>query len=556
MLVNLHILNIALIDELDISLEPGLNVLTGETGAGKSIIVGSIGIGLGGTLSRDMLRDKDKDGVVELLFSVEEDVAERLRALEIETPDGELLISRKCTGGRTINRINDNTVTLAKLRAVAAVLMALHAQHEQRTLHTPSKHLDIIDSSSTEVQAKKEEVRAAYAEYKAVADKLAGMNTDESERAKRLDFLGYEISEIEAARLKPGEDSDLEEFYKTASCAESIAEITSEIHRLTGYDSDTTAGSQLSRAVRAAAMLGKYDSSDTAADIEKQLSDIEGLLNDFNRSLSDYMMSTDFSEEELRTAEERLDLINSLKLKYARTTQSVEEILEYKEGAEKERDTLLDFDDTLERLKSEETAALEHLTKLSDELTQIRRSAADELCRDVSAALESLNFARSDFEMRFDPAGTYGPNGHDKAEFYISTNVGEDMRPLAEVASGGELSRIMLAIKSTLSDAEDTPTIIFDEIDTGISGITAQRVGDMMKKLSETHQLITITHLPQIAAKADSAYVIEKSVEGDRTVTGIRHLDDEGRVLELARLLGGDKITDSVLESAREMLKN
>ncbi len=549
MLVNLHISNIALIDELDIDFSEGLNILTGETGAGKSIIVGSIGIGLGGRFDQSLLRDPSRDGMVELLFNVDSVMEDKLKALDITADQGEVLISRRLTGGRTVNRINNSTVTVSLLKEVSGLLLNLHAQHEQRTLLKPEMHLELLDSSDAALNPLKEEVARLYAEHKEVQDKLADMQTDEAERAKKLDFLSYEIKEIEDARLRPGEDEELEAQYRRGTNQRGIAEVTGEVYNITGYDSDRSAGNMLSRAVREIQSLTRLDES--ASELSDMLSEIDSLLSDFNRQLSDYMSDSEFSEEELREVEERLNLINSLKVKYGRTFEEIcDTLIELKKEAEE----LESFDETLAELNKKEQELDKKLSAAADKLSKARKKSADKLCKDISSSMAELNFNKVDFTMQFEELPKASRNGRDKAVFYISTNVGEKAGPLNEIASGGELSRVLLAMKSAISEKGGTPTLIFDEIDSGISGVTAQKVGKMMKKLSGSHQIIAITHLPQIAAEADSAFLIEKTTREGRTYTNIRALADEERVTELARLLGGEKITDSVLTAAKEML--
>ena len=550
MLVNLHIVNLALIDELDIDLTEGLNILTGETGAGKSIIIGSIGIGLGGKFDASLLRNPEKDGLVELLFSVDRNLAAELAKEEIEVEDGEILISRRLTGGRSVNRINDSTVTIAKLKKIAEKLISLHAQHEQRTLLKTTKHLELVDTYDESVKELKAEVAGAFKDYKEVCDKLDGLTMDETERAKRLDYISYEINDIESARLTPGEDEELEEIFKKASNAQSIADIVSKVEASTGYEMDASAGSLISSALSDLKGLSRYDES--SDELISTLTDIDALMSDFNRQLSDYISDMEFDEETLAVTENRLNLINTLKSRYG---SSIEEVLETLEKLTAEKESLETYEESIKSLEKEKDELLKKLEKSADKLTKKRKETAKKLCADISDAMKDLNFNDVRFDMEFDRAENYTSNGIDVAQFIISTNVGEEMRPLAEVASGGELSRVMLAIKSVVSEAADTPTLIFDEIDVGISGITAEKVGNMMHRLSESRQIISITHLPQIAAEADTAYVIEKEVVGDKTITGIRRLDDEGRVMELARLLGGASVTESVLATAREMLE-
>lgn len=551
MLVNLHIVNLALIDELDVDFTEGLNILTGETGAGKSIIIGSIGIGLGGRYDTALLRDPEKDGLVELLFSVDRNLAAALAEEDIEVEDGEILISRRLTGGRSVNRINDSNVTVAKLKKVAEKLISLHAQHEQRTLLKAARHLELVDSYDKDIAELKSEVASCYKEYKQVNDKLSSLSLDETERAKRLDYIQYEINDIESARLVDGEDEELEEVYRKASSAQSIAEITSKVEELTGYDRDASSGSQISMALKEISGLTKYDAG--AEELVNTLTDIDSLMSDFSRQLADYISDMEFDEETLVNVENRLNLINTLKARYG---SSIEDILGNLEKLREEESSLISYEDTIAELGKEKQALEKKLDAACEKLSEQRKTVAKKLCADIAEAMQELNFNDVRFSMEFTKNDTPTANGIDSAQFIISTNVGEDMRPLVEVASGGELSRVMLAIKSVVSEAVDTPTLIFDEIDVGISGITAEKVGTTMHRLAESRQIISITHLPQIAALADTAFVIEKQVIGEKTVTDIKRLDDEGRVMELARLLGGASVTDSVLETAREMLKN
>ncbi len=550
MLINLHIVNLALIDELDIDFTEGLNIMTGETGAGKSIIIGSIGIGLGGRFDTSLLRNEDKDGLVELLFSVDDRLSEVLAEEELDIEDGELLISRRLTGGRTVNRINDKTVTVAKLKRVSEKLLSLHAQHEQRTLLVASKHLELLDSFSSDIKPLKQEVADLCRSYREVSDKLEGLTMDQTERARRLDYIQYEIKDIESAGLRAGEDEELEEIYKKASNAQSIAELTSKAQMLTGYDSDSSAGNLVADALRSLQGLTRYD--DQSEGLISTLEDIDSLLGDFSRQLAEYISDMEFDEETLRETENRLNLINTLKARYGRSIPDILSSLEELKAEEKE---LMSYDETVLRLEKDRTAFSEKYYKKAEELSRLRKKTAKKLCSTISDALKELNFNDVRFDMKFERQDTISAGGIDSAQFYISTNIGENMRPLVNVASGGELSRIMLAIKSVISETTDTPTLIFDEIDVGISGITAEKVGQTMHKLAGSRQIISITHLPQIAAFADTAYVIEKEVSGDKTLTGIRKLDMEGRVMEIARLLGGAEITDTVLAGAREMLE-
>ena len=549
MLRNMHIKNIVLIDELDIDLESGLNILTGETGAGKSIIVEALGIGLGGRFSKELLRYPEETGLVELTFSVEKDsVKNGLLSLEITPEDGEILISRKLSGGRVINRINDETVTLGKIKAAAEILINLHAQHEQQTLLKASKHLEILDTFSDEILVQKNKTKEAYQAYANVREQLLNMQMDAGERTKRMDFLQFEIREIGEAHLRFGEDTELEEFYKKIKNAKDILSAAGEVYDITGYENNRSAGNEISHALQTLKKILNYDPA--AEGMVSMLTDIDALTNDFNRELKEYISDMEFDPSVFEKTEERLNDINRLKAKYGRT---IDEILAAKDGFEKEYEELCRYEETLRSLQRKEEKANEELIRESDILTELRKKHSVFLCEKIKEALKELNFSQVIFYMKFEDAKEYSANGHDEACFMISTNVGEAERPLYEVASGGELSRVMLAIKSCFADTEDTPTLVFDEVDVGISGITAQKVARMLQKIAAAHQVISITHLAQIAAMADVNYKIDKKVVNNKTVTEICKLDSEGAILEIARLLGGEHISEQVLSSAREM---
>ena len=552
MLVSLRIENIALIDRLEVSFEEGLNVLTGETGAGKSVVIGAIGIALGGRFDRTLLRDETKDGLIEVLFTLEPGIRKRLLEGEILPEDllseDELVITRKLTKNRVVNRINGETVPLAQLKETAEVLINLHAQHEQTTLLKPAKHLELLDAGSEKVLAKKQEVRELYRQSKELENRLSGLNLDPAERAKQMDFLQFQLQEIRDAKVIPGEDAELEQEFRKMSHAEELLSICQEVLQLTGDETSTGCGSLISRAAKRIRDMGRYEEESQLPD---QLSEVESLLTDFNQSLSDYMQEISYEPEELDRISKRLDLLNGLKAKYGRTLEAV---LETGNALEEELHTLEQAEEEQNRIREELEQVRAELAGAAEELTKLRKEAAEPLVKQVSDTLEGMNFSHVEFRAEFGTREEILSDGQDDVVFLLSTNLGEEAKPLHKVASGGELSRVMLALKATLSDASDTPTLVFDEIDVGISGITAQKIGDLLKKLARTRQLLVITHLPQIAAMGDAAYRIDKSVSGEKTYTTITELDEEGRVQELARLLGGDKITDAILQSARELL--
>ena len=551
MLLTMHIKNIALIEEIDIDFHDQLNILTGETGAGKSIIIGSLGICLGGKFPKELLRDETKDGLVELAFSVEQPaIREALEAMEVEVDEqDELLISRRLSpNGRTVNRVNDTTVTISRLKDIASLLIDLHAQHEQQTLLKPAKHLEILDRFGGEdIQMLKKQVQEDYHSYRELEEEKKRGSMDEAERNKRVDFLKYQIKEIQDAKLVEGEDEQLEHQYKKAVNAKEILQYANDIYAMTGYGA-ASAAEQLGRAIRDMRRLIELDEELT--DASNILQDADGLLADFNREISEYMKDMEFDESEFHEMESRLDQINSLKAKYG---NSISEILESLASFEKEYETLSGYDAYIKELSEKWKKQTAKLEASSRTLSEKRRALAEKLCAKIRESLEDMNFNMVRFEMRFETAPVYSANGYDDACFYISTNVGEAMRPLQEVASGGELSRIMLAMKSCLANQDDTPTLVFDEIDVGISGRTAQKVAEKMSILSRHHQVICITHLPQIAAMADVHYLIEKNVENEKTISSIRLLSKEEEIEELARLIGGAKITETTIHTVTEM---
>ena len=552
MLLNLHIKNIALIDDMDIGFEDGLNILTGETGAGKSIIIGSLGICLGERFNKDLLRNPEDDGLVELIFTVEnEEIGKKLMALDVTVDeDNQVLISRRVNkSGRCVNRINDISVTTAKIRETAEVLIDLHAQHEQQTLLKKNRHLEILDRFGKDrIDICRQKVSEAYKNYCDIKDRLASMDISEEERLKRKDFLTYRINEIESASIKKGEDDELERLYKKAVNSKDILSAADEIYKITGYDDARSAANEISHALVTMKKLSELDGE--LSDSYNILHDIDGLINDFNRDFSEYMKSMEFDESEFARIEERLNLINSLKIKYG---SSVEDILSSLEELKEEMEGLNKYDQKLEELNHALNDAKAKLNEECDSLTEIRKEYAKKLCALIKEALKELNFMTVSFDMEFKKLDGYSCNGNDEAYFMISTNVGEPMKPLYEIASGGELSRVMLAVKACLANEDDTPTLVFDEIDVGISGETAQRVAEKMSVISRNHQVICITHLPQIAAMADYHYVIKKEVENNKTVTKIRKLGKDEEIDELARIIGGCEITEAIKTSAAQM---
>lgn len=548
MLVSLHVKNLALIEEAEVEFGPGLNILSGETGAGKSIIIGSINLALGEKVSKEMLRENAEYALVELIFKVENPQQQKLlEEMDIFPEDGEIIMSRKITATRSVGKINSETVSASCMKAVAALLIDIHGQHEHQSLLHKKKHLEILDEyAKEELKEKKETLKACYQEYQKILEEKKQAVTDDVQRERELSFLEYEINEIQEAHLVVGEDETLESSYRKMANSRKIMEAANIAHNLTGGDGSAT--EQIGRALRELTSVAEYDSE--LEQIAEQIGEIDSLLNDFNRELAAYISNGEFDEETFFETEKRLDEVNHLKDKFG---GSIEAVLKAQEEKEQRYQQLKDYEHYLEELAKREEKAEHALQKCCKEVSDIRKRYAKKLTKLVQDALVDLNFLDVTFTMAFQNTPNYTANGTDDAEFLISTNPGEPVKPLGKVASGGELSRIMLAIKTVLAESDQIETLIFDEIDSGISGRTAQMVAEKMNVIGKNHQVICITHLPQIAAMADQHFLISKNVVNQSTVSNISRLKEKETIEELARMLGGVKVTDTVLESAKEM---
>ena len=550
MLQNLHVKNIALIDETEVDFGQGLNILTGETGAGKSILLGSVGLALGGKYSSDLLRNGAENGLVELTFSVDDgQIRQKLEEMDIIPDDGMVTLTRKFTGSRSISRINGETVNTGKLKEAAELLIDIHGQHDNKTLLQRKNHLVLLDLfGRKEIAPIKSEMSKCYKEYRAICKKEEETSLNDEERRRELSLYEIEVHEIEEAALRENEDEELEETYRRMTESRKITDAVAQTYRYTCEDSSANAGDCLTRAIRAFREAAEFDEEGDR--LCALLMDVDSLLNDFNRELSEYASKFEFSEEEFKETEERLNLINHLKAKYG---SSVSDVLAYCESKRHRIEQLNDYDAYIKQIEEEKEKALKKVERVTKKLHDVRNRYKTVFADEICIHLKELNFLDTRFEIHLKDAGQFSANGKDEAEFYLALNPGEPVKPLENIASGGELSRIMLAIKTVLADAEDTPTLIFDEIDAGISGVTAAKVGEKLKLIGKSRQVICITHLSQIAAVADSHFLIEKSAENESVKTRIRLLNEEDSVKELARILGGDKITSSIMESAREM---
>lgn len=550
MLNSLHVKNLALIEETEVYFENGLNILTGETGAGKSLLIGSINLALGAKFSKEMVRENAEYALAELVFTVsQKQQADYLNSLDIVLEDQQLILTRKWMNGRNICKINGENVNITLLQKVAEALIDIHGQHEHQSLFDKEKHLEILDEfSKKELAALKTELEKEYRVFLELKNKRNSSMLEEGQRLRESSLIAFEVNEIEEAKLIKGEDVLLESSYQKMLHGKKILEAVKDIYQKTGYEGPNAAGELIGHALRTIYPVMDLDADLTG--LKAQLEDIDTLLNDFNRELSDYVSGLEYSEEDFQSTETRLNTINHLKAKYG---NSIEEILKYQEEKKERLSELSDYDHYMEELKERLDAQREKVGLLSEQLSEIRQRYAKELADKIKTTLEDLNFLNVEFEIHFQKLKEVTQKGIDDVEFLISTNPGEPVKPLGKVASGGELSRVMLAIKTVLADQDEIETLIFDEIDVGISGRTAQKVSEKLAVIGRNHQVLCITHLPQIAAMADFHYVIEKQVVNEETITNIKKLNEEESIKELARILGGAKLTDTVFKSAKEM---
>lgn len=554
MLLNLHVKNMALIDEIDVSFKDGLNILSGETGAGKSIIIGSIEFALGGKMQKDVVGKFANYGLVELVFSIDKlkdrkKIDKVIEDMGIELDDEQIIISRKVLNGKSIIKVNGETQTASKLRELTELLIDMHGQHEHESLLHKSKHLEILDDfASNELNEAMELYSKNYKEYKELQKKQASFVMDEEQRIREMSFIQFEVDEIEEAELKAGEDEQLEKEYKLYSNQEKIYEALAGSINILSKNDNENISSMLSSAL---SMIGSVsDIDEELKNIYNSLMDLDAICLDASRAMADYMDNISYNEEKAQATLKRLDLINKLKMKHGRTVDDIME--KYGELLDKLNE-LKDYENAKNAVEKQIAEKSKVLLELAKKITDVRKKSALLLKEDIVKVLMDLNFLEVMFDVKFTSLDDFGSNGMDDVEFMISTNPGESLKPLKNIASGGEMSRIMLGIKTILADKDMIDTLIFDEIDAGISGKTAGLVAEKLGIISRNRQVICITHLPQIASMADAHFVIEKNVEGDYTKTRIEVLDEEGEIAELARMLSGTTISSAVIENAKEM---
>lgn len=564
MLVHLSIRNLAVVEAVDITFHAGFHVLTGETGAGKSIIIDALGLIAGGRGSADLIRYGCERAEIEAAFDLppEHRSWQALAEFGISADPEESLIIRREIGiqGKSTARINGQMVNLSMLREVGEALINIHGQHEHQTLLRPERHLDLLDAYGAElIGPRKAEYQAAYAAFIKINKEWNELRGTNQQALQMLDLYRFQLEEIASAKLKAGEDEWLSQEKLKLSHSEKMMDSVSQAY-------DLLYGSQgLEAVAKAISRLNEVSSYDRPS-IEPLLEQLQTAyyqLEDAAFGLRSYREQIEFNPERLEEVEDRLNLISTMRRKYG---DSIEGILEYYDKIRRETDTLENKDELLEKLQAQREQLLKQLLKKAAELSKVRQLKAQELAEQIEQELKELQMGRTSIQVKLglheDPNGVEwegrkvrpGKQGMDTAEFLISPNPGEPLRPLSKIASGGELSRIMLALKSIFARHDDVPVLIFDEVDTGVSGRAAQSIADKLFRLSRSCQVFSITHLPQVACMADGQYLIEKVVDGERTMTRVEELNEDGRVHELARMLGGVEITEKTTHHAHEML--
>lgn len=551
MLSNLQIENIAVIKSASIDFENGFNVMTGETGAGKSIVIDSLNAILGERTSRELIRSgADSASVCAEFQNVGDNIKNELEKLGIEKDDT-LIVSRKLTpDGKNVCRINGMPATVSMLKALGVQLVNIHGQLDNQSLLSPETHCSFIDKlagSGRELN----EFKELYSLYIKKENELKSLNTDVNEKNRRLDILNYQIEEIQKADIRPGEKDELTEKLGFLRNAEKVLDLLHTAYAALNGDGEMPGAADIA-ADAASKLLSAADYSSDFTETANGVNDAAMNLSAYTEELRDKIYSLDYDPNETERAEERLDVIYRLSQKYG---DSEEDILAYLENAEKERDALSFSDERAEQLRAETEKAYNEALAAAKKLSEIRIEAGKKFSADVERELAFLDMPSVKFIVN-DSVGELYENGIDNIEFLLSANAGEEPKPLSKIASGGELSRIMLAIKCVLSELDDIDTLIFDEIDSGVSGRAALKIAAKMKELSKTHQVICVTHLAQIAAFADEHKLISKEEKDGRTYTCITSLDYNGRKYELARIMGGLTVTQSILNSAEELLSS
>lgn len=545
MLESLSVKNFALIKEAHIDFRDNLNVLTGETGSGKSILIGSINLALGMRASKEYMRDENEETTVSISFEVKDkDTINAIKEMDVPIDEtGRVIIYRKITKDKNIAKINDEPSTLAKIKELTEKLIDIYGQHDGESLRKNAKHIEFLDDFiGAETIEKKKVIGELYNQLKSKKQKLETFNLDERMRLREIDILKYEVDELENAKLKNGEEEELADKFKVISNSKNIIEsLTTAFNALQELN--------LSAAVKEVKSAVKYDES--LNDIYSSLMDCDSIISDSIKELDKKIEQYDIDEKEFGNLESRLDLIRGILAKYNNSVEKALSELEYKKNRLVE---LEDYDNEKKKAELEVSKTEKKLEVAATELSDLRKKYSTDFIGKIVEELKDLGFLDVKFDIDISRKQEVTRDGFDDVTFMISLNTGEKMRALSDVASGGELSRIMLSIKTILSESYGTETLIFDEIDAGISGITASKVASKLNRIAKNHQVILITHLPQIAAMADNHFVIRKEVSGDRTITTIDQLDDKGMIDEIGRLISSSgELTKNVLANAKEL---
>ena len=552
MLQELSIKDFAIIDEIQISFQPKMTVLTGETGAGKSIIIDALGLLAGGRGSTEFIRKGEKKAVIQGLFTLprEANTYNILEEYGIDSEDGQIILQRDLyRGGRNICRINGMMVNLATLRKVGETLIDIHGQNEHQELMKPENHIDLLDEYDKKTSQLRNQYQVVYQNYRKLKLSMEKKEADEKAWAQRLDMLNFQVKEIEEAGLKINEEDELVEEKNKLDNFQAIHDALELSYQILSGEKIDVVGN-LGNAMNELSDVS--DLSENLQEINTKISDAFYSLEDAARDISDELDSMEWNGERLNEIEERLELIHQLKRKYGDT---IEDILHYHSRIEKELREMENAEQNSEKQERQLSEALEKVKELAIKLSKQRKKSAKKLEKMIHKQLSALYMDKAVFEVKFLNNSKLYSKGIDKVEFYIQTNPGEEMGPLAKIASGGELSRIMLALKTIFSQKMGVTSIIFDEVDTGVSGRVAQAIAEKISQISNNSQVLCITHLPQVAAIADNHYYISKSVNDGRTETSLKELDEKQKIREIARMLSGSEITELTLKHAEELIK-
>ena len=552
MLQELSIKDFAIIDEIQISFQPKMTVLTGETGAGKSIIIDALGLLAGGRGSTEFIRKGEKKAVIQGLFTLprEANTYNILEEYGIDSEDGQIILQRDLyRGGRNICRINGMMVNLATLRKVGETLIDIHGQNEHQELMKPENHRDLLDEYDKKTSQLRNQYQVVYQNYRKLKLSMEKKEADEKAWVQRLDMLNFQVKEIEEAGLKINEEDELVEEKNKLDNFQAIHDALELSYQILSGEKIDVVGN-LGNAMNELSDVS--DLSENLQEINTKISDAFYSLEDAVRDISDELDSMEWNGERLNEIEERLELIHQLKRKYGDT---IEDILHYHSRIEKELREMENAEQNSEKQERQLSEALEKVKELAIKLSKQRKKSAKKLEKMIHEQLSALYMDKAVFEVKCLNNSKLYSKGIDKVEFYIQTNPGEEMGPLAKIASGGELSRIMLALKTIFSQKMGVTSIIFDEVDTGVSGRVAQAIAEKISQISNNSQVLCITHLPQVAAIADNHYYISKSVNDGRTETSLKELDEKQKIREIARMLSGSEITELTLKHAEELIK-